>query len=362
MTFHPENPYNELPLLPPEIDVETKGILRQLAQANRALAELKGIVSTIPNETIIINTLALQEAKDSSEVENIITTQDELYKAALLTDDFDSPAAKEVYRYAEALKAGFNMVRNNKLLTTNIILEIQSRLERNSAGIRKVPGTALINETTGEKIYTPPSDPGSIHQLLKNLDTYINYDELHQVDPLIKMAIIHYQFESIHPFYDGNGRTGRIINILYLVIKDLLKLPVLYLSRYIIANKPEYYRLLQRVRTEEDWHSWILYILKGVEITANDTIRLVISIKEIMMDYKHRIREKFPKMYSQDLINNLFKHPYTKIEFLMKDLNVARMTAAKYLDTLTENGFLDKRKIGRSNFYINIPLLALFVK
>jgi len=347
--------------LPPKIDLETKVVLKQLTSAHRYLAELKGLVATIPNETILINTLALQEAKDSSAVENIITTHDELYKAELLYDIFNNSSAKEVHRYANALKKGFDLVRANKILSTNIILQIQEELENSTAGFRKLPGTVLKNEFSGEVVYTPPQNPQTIISLMQNMDEYLNNDSLHNIDPLIKMAIIHHQFESIHPFYDGNGRTGRIINILYLVIKDLLNIPVLYLSRYIITNKNEYYKLLQEVRISENWEPWILYMLKGVEETSQQTIFLVQSIKELMMEFKHKIRRELPKIYSQDFLNNLFRHPYTKIEFLMRDLNITRITATKYLNLVTKLGFLERKKIGRTNYYINTRLFNLFV-
>ena len=349
----------EVHRLPPENLDETKIILKKLASAHRYLAELKGLAATIPNQSILINTLGLQEAKDSSAIENIITTHDELYKAQLFADAFKGAAAKEVGNYAEALKHGFMLVKKNRILTANHILEIQKRLEKNDAGFRKLPGTALVNEASGQAVYTPPQDYETILALMDNLVEYINRSEMHVVDPLIKMALIHYQFETIHPFYDGNGRTGRIINLLYLVLEDLLSSPILYLSRYIIRNKAEYYRQLQNVRDTSEWEPWILYMLNAVEQTSQETIVLVNGIKTLMMDYKHRIRSRFPKIYSQDLINNLFRHPYTKIGFLMTDLNISRLTATKYLDALTDSGFLVKEKVWRSNFYVNLPLFML---
>lgn len=351
--------YN-LKLLPPDTDLETIAVLKKLPAAHRRLAELKGISSTIPNETILINTLTLQEAKDSSAIENIITTHDEIYKAQLFKELFLNAAAKEVNSYAEALKTGFQNIRKQKILKSSHILEIQEILEQNDAGYRKLPGTSLVNEATGETVYTPPQDYDSVVELMDNLISFMNDTELFPTDPLIKMAVIHHQFESIHPFYDGNGRTGRIINILYLVLNELLDLPILYLSRYIIRHKSDYYRLLQKVRDTGDWEEWILYMLDGVEQTAKETILLIGNIKTLMQDYKRRIRIEFPRMYSQDLLNNLFRHPYTKIEFLMNELMVSRPTATNYIDALVEKGFLEKQKIGRSNFYINIPLYNLF--
>jgi|JI9StandDraft_1071089.scaffolds.fasta_scaffold17349_2 Fic family protein len=345
--------------LPPTIDLETKAVLKKVAAANRYLAELKGKAATIPNENILINTLALQEAKDSSAIENIITTHDEVYKAQLFENLFSNASAKEVSRYVDALKQGFKLVRKEKLITHKHILTIQRILEQNEAGYRRVPGTALINETSGETVYTPPQDYPTILHLMDNLVDFVNDDTVSELDPLIKMALLHFQFETIHPFYDGNGRTGRILNILYLVQQDLLDLPILYLSRFIIQRKGDYYRLLQEVRDNGHWEDWVIYMLEGIEQTAKQTIFVIGEIRALMQDYKHRIRQQFPKIYNQDLLNNLFKHPYTKIEFVMEDLQVTRLTATKYLNILVEAGFLKKQKIGVSNFYINEPLFLL---
>lgn len=345
--------------LPPASELETKIVLKNTTAANRYLAELKGISETIPNQSILINMLALQEAKDSSAIENIITTHDEMYKAELFSEVISSSAAKEVQRYVQALRMGFNQVKKDQLLTCNHILMIQEMLEENDAGFRKLPGTNLKNHVTGETVYVPPQDNAVIIQLMQNLERYINDEIISDVDPLIKMAIIHHQFESIHPFYDGNGRTGRIINILYLVLKGLLDIPILYLSQYIIETKSDYYRLLQSVRDTKNWEAWILYVLKGVEITSRRTILIIQKIKELMQKYKHDIRANF-RFYSQDLLNNLFRHPYTKIEFLEQDLKVSRLTATKYLDQLADAGYLEKRKMWRSNYYINRSLFDLF--
>ncbi len=254
---------------------------------------------------------------------------------------------------------GFQLVKANGLLTNNYILQIQKVVEQNSAGFRKLPGTKLLNDKTGEIIYTPPQDHETIVLLMNNLEAFINDDSLMDADPLIKMAIIHHQFESIHPFYDGNGRTGRIINMLYLVQKGLLHLPVLYLSRYIIKHKNDYYRLLQEVRTKSDWEEWLLFILDGVEKTANESVILIKAIKKLMEEYKHRIRKQYPKMYSQDLLNNLFKYPYTKIEFIQADLQVSRNTAIRHLEQLVKEKILVKHKIGRGNYYENRELFKL---
>ncbi|EKO15485.1 Fic family protein [Leptospira kirschneri] len=359
MNLHRKQPFL-LSILPPNIDLETKSVLRAVSQAHRYLAELKGVSGSIPNQNILIHTLSLQEAKDSSEVENIITTHDELFKEELFLDGDTHPSAKEVARYASALKKGFELVKTHKILTENHILSIQEELENNSAGYRKVPGTTLKNQSTGEVVYTPPQTLEEIRTLMKNLERFINEDDLSEMDVLIKMSVIHYQFESIHPFYDGNGRTGRILNILYLVLKDLLSLPILYLSRYIIRNKSEYYNRLQAVRDKEDWEGWILYMVRGIEETSKQTIQTILQIKEAMQDYKQRIRSSC-KFYNQDLIHNLFYYPYTKIEFIERDLKVNRITASKYLEELCEKGFLKKERLGRSNYYINLRLFRILV-
>ncbi len=350
---------NDLKFLPSDFNFETKKILKKTASAHRRLAELKGIAETIPNHSILINTLALQEAKDSSAIENIITTHDEMFKSQLFEDDIKSPAMKEVNSYVKALIYGFGMVKNTKMLRNTDILKIQEILKKNDAGFRKLPGTALKNQLTGETIYTPPQDYGEIAKLMTNLELFINDDSLSDLDPLVKMAIIHFQFESIHPFYDGNGRTGRVINILYLVLYGLLDIPVLYLSRYIIRNKSEYYQLLQAVREKETWEEWVLFMLDGIEKISMETIDLIRAIRTLMQQYKHSIRKQF-SFYSQDLLNNLFKHPYTKIDFVMQDMNISRPTASKYLDELSTNGFLKKEKIGKYNYYVNQPLFELF--
>jgi len=321
--------------LPPEIALETKEVLKKALEAQQFLSELKGISQTIPNQEILLNTLPLQEAKDSSEIENIVTTNDALYKANLSSLDFLDKSTKEVKRYTIALSIGLARIRRDGIISVRHIKKIQELLEDNDAGIRKIPGTKLSNPTTGKVVFVPPQSKQMIDKALKNLELYLNDDELSPAHPLVKMAVMHVQFESIHPFYDGNGRTGRILNILYLVHKKLLDIPVLYLSRYIVRNKSDYYRLLQRVRTHNDWHAWIIYMLEGVAETSKDTIRVITGIRNIMLQYKHDIREEF-SFYSQDLINHLFKHPYTRIEHLMKDLKISRPTATKYLDELSK--------------------------
>jgi len=354
-----------MPAIPPLENLnpgrfDTPVILKKLASSSRALAELKGIAASIPNQAILINALGLQEAKDSSEIENIVTTHDELFKDDMLPETLASPAAKEVLRYRQALRAGFDRVKESGLITVNHIIEIQSELEQSHAGFRKLPGTAL-KSGSGETIYTPPQHPDEIIALMRDLERFINDPILFPVDPLIKMALIHHQFESIHPFYDGNGRTGRILNVLYLVKKGLLDLPVLYLSSHIVHTKAEYYRLLQSVREDDAWEEWVLYLLDAVENTAGQTMNTIHAIKTALFDYKHRIRAGF-RFYSQDLINNLFLHPYTRIDFVQRDLKVSRLTAIKYMDSLADAGFVLKQKIGRNNYYINLALHSILWK
>jgi Fic family protein len=354
-----------IPQLPLNYNFDTVAILKQLNQANRKLAELKGIAQTIPNEQILISTLTLQEAKDSSEVENIVTTHDDLYQGQdALSDYAINAATKEVLNYREALQRGFQWVREKKVLTVNSIKEIQALLEHNSAGFRRVPGTAL-KRSDGVVVYTPPQSEDQIVQLMSNLEDFINNEELSDLDPLIKLAIIHHQFESIHPFYDGNGRTGRIVCVLYLVFTDRLDLPILYLSRYITHNKGEYYRLIQAIRdkdvdNEKAWQDWILFMLQGIEETATETTRLVKGISKLMAEFKNKLRPKFGKRYRHELLNNLFYHPYTKIEFIERDLQVSRPTAQRYLNMIADVGLLVKEKRGRNNYYLNTPLIELF--
>lgn len=347
--------------LPLNIDFETKAVLKKLAGAHRALAELKGVAQTMPRQDILINTLAFQEAKDSSEVENIVTTHDELYKGSLGLDKFVSPATKEVQNYVAALKRGYELVKENKVLTTNNIIEIQEVLEKNNAGLRKVPGTSLKNQQSGEIVYEPPQNHETIKHLMYNLEVFINHEGLTDLDPIVKMAIIHFQFESIHPFYDGNGRTGRIINILYLVLNELLDIPILYLSRYIIQNKALYYHHLQSVRDKGTWEEWILFMISAVQETAQSTMDLVSIIKVEMQQMKIVLRGNY-KFYSQELLNHLFKQPYTKIEFLQAELGVSRVTASGYLNKLAKDEVLFKHKLGKTNYYINTKLMDAIIK
>ena len=353
----------KLPELPPSVELETVPVLKALAKANRALAELKGAAKAIPNQGILIDTLALQEAKASSEIENIVTTQDELFQLDLFPEGPGSAAAKEVARYRDALKLGFQRLCDKDGLITNAaIIEIFQLLKGRDDGFRTLPGTELRNDRTGDTVYVPPQSAGEVSRLMTELEAFINDDDACELDPLIRMAIIHHQFESIHPFPDGNGRIGRILNVLYLTRTGLLDIPILYLSRYITRTKSDYYRLLQSVRDEGDWEGWLVYVLEGVANTAKATLELVEGLRTLMADYKHRIRRDLKKIYSQDLLNNLFRHPYTRIEYVMHDLGVSRPTATKYLDQLAEAGFVTKHQAGRNNYYINSPLLALFMR
>jgi Fic family protein len=261
-------------------------------------------------------------------------------------------------RYRDALKVGYESVARTSLLTTAHIIEIQEVLEENRAGMRKLAGTTL-KDSAGNVVYTPPS-PETLPAHMGSLERFINDDQAFDADPLIKMALVHHQFESIHPFHDGNGRTGRILNALYLVKEGLLDIPILYMSRYIVRTKSEYYRLLQSVRDDDAWEEWVLYMLTAVEETSIEGVSTIASMKDLLLETKHRIRERY-RFYSQDLINNLFNHPYTKIEFMQSDLQVSRLTATKYLDTLVEGGFLVKQKRGRSNYYINEPLVRILI-
>lgn len=354
-------PTYSIPDLPPKAELETRSVLRATARAHRHLAELKGRASSIPNQGILIDTLSLQEAKASSEIENIVTTQDELFQTSLFPENPASPAAKEVALYRDALRCGYDRLKEQKgLLTNNTIIRMFQILKRTNEEFRETPGTALKNEASGQLVYVPPQDGREVRSLMGKLEEFINNADSCDLDPLIKMAIIHHQFESIHPFADGNGRIGRIINVLYLTQQGLLETPILYLSRYITANKGEYYRLLQAVRERGDWEAWIVYMLTAVADTSEDTNRLVCAIRDLMLSYKSRLR-KDHRIYSQDLLNTLFRHPYTRIEYIVRELRVTRQTASRYLDELVESGFISKHRIGKSNFYINDPLAKLFL-
>ncbi len=323
---------------------------------------MKGRAATIPNQGILISTLALQEAKASSEIENIVTTQDELFQADVFPEQPSSPAAKEVALYRDALRLGDQRLRaSGGLITNNTLIEMFRLLKQRDDGFRTAPGTALKHEASGAIIFVPPQDAREIVAHMTALERFVNDDNASPLDPLIKMAVIHHQFESIHPFPDGNGRIGRILNVLYLTRTGLLEIPILYLSRHITRTKSDYYRLLQAVRDDGVWEEWVVYMLQAVAETARTTLTLVEGIRGQMADVKRRMRSGLPRLYSQDLLNNLFRHPFTRIEYVQKDLGLkARQTAAKYLDTLAAHGFVEKLSIGRNNYYVNRALVRLF--
>lgn len=348
----------KLEMLPyKNINLKTNKILEQLTLSSRALAELskfkelKGYANTIPNMHILINAVTINEAKDSSAIENIVTTHDDIYK--ILTESgYKEENAKEVVDYRNAIWLGYEQIKIDGYINTNTIIE------HNSAGIRKLPGTELKNSITGETIYTPLQNEQEIRKYLKNLEDFINETE-DNIDPLIKVCLIHYQFESIHLFYDGNGRTGRILNILYLVLNKLIDSPILYLSKYINKTKQEYYKLFNEVRDNSNFEDWILYILKGIEITSKETIELIEKIQTEMKNYKEEFRSKLPKIYSKELLESLFYEVYTKISYIEKTCDVTRITATSYLNQLEEIGLLESEKIGREKIYKNTRLIRL---
>jgi Fic family protein len=358
--FDPKRPFDELPLVPPDKEnYETVELLKQEALSRAAVSELKGIANIIPNQDILVNAIVLREAKDSSEIENIVTTQDAIYKAiAISTQKTIDPAAKEVVRYREALWHGVHTINKKGVLSISDIVKIQSVIVGNDAGVRNTPGTALVSDSNNETVYTPPQSEQRIKVLMRNFADYLNDDD----DSLIKSAILHYQFEAIHPFYDGNGRTGRIVNVLYLVLKRHLDIPILYLSSYIIEKKSDYYRLLLEVSSAHHWNNWILYLLKGIEVTAKETIEKLRSIKRLMDETIEFVRQKAPKIYTKELVETLFVHPYCKNVFIERATGVERKAASRYLHKLAEIGLLNANRIGRENIFINKKLMELLRK
>ncbi len=351
-------PDDLLEKLPPLREkVETLEILRQTNKSTAALAELKGIAKTIPNQEMLINAIVLQEAKDSSEIENIVTTQDELYKALTINKTQISPETKEVVNYRKAIFYGYDLAKRQGFLSVNDLVRIQQELIGNNAGIRSTLGTVLKNDTTGEIVYTPPQDKAEILDLLTNFINHFNQQD--DLSPLINLAILHYQFESIHPFYDGNGRTGRILNILYLILNELIDVPILYLSSYIIAHKPEYYRLLNQTNRIGKWEEWIMFMLKAVESTSKDTITRITNIKGQLDATIIKVQEKAPKLYRKELVELLFERPYSKIEFVVNKLGVERKAASRYLKELKAIGVLESQKVGRETLYINRELIEI---
>ncbi|RJP60198.1 MAG: Fic family protein [Ignavibacteriales bacterium] len=349
--FNREIPYNNLPLLPPKIELETKEILKAAISANKALAELKGVAKTIPNQSILISTLPLQEARSSSEIENVITTNDKLYEAmASSANNFD-PQTKEVLRYREALWEGYKELQTRKLLTTNLYIRIYQKIKETNAGIRVTPGTKISN-SEGEVVYTPPEGEEVIRNKLRNLEEFIHADN--ELDDLIKLALIHYQFEAIHPFNDGNGRVGRIINVLYLILKGQLDLPILYLSKYIIENKNEYYKRLRNVTEKNEWQPWALYILDAIKETAEFTSAKIVQIKNLVDRTTEEAKKKLPsRVYSKELVELIFEEPYSKTEFVVNAGIAKRQTAAEYLKELEKVGLLKSKKVGREVLYLN---------
>jgi Fic family protein len=357
MPFDPNKPYNDLPKLPPAKTIETHAVLKKAISANRALAELRGAGHMIPNQAVIIQAIGLQEARLSSEIENIVTTNDDLYRAfaddTLKTD----PQTKEVLSYKDAIWHGYNaIVKKKRLLTTPLFEEIVQIIKGHTAEIRKTPGTKLTN-SKGETIYTPPEGEAIIRKKLANLEEFFHSNK--HLDPLVKLAIAHYQFEAIHPFTDGNGRTGRIINVLFLIDQGLLDIPVLYLSRYIVKNKTPYYKGLLNVTIHEAWEEWVLYLLNGIEETALLTKERILDIQRLFLETAEHVREKLPRIYSKDLLEILFRQPYCKIRFLEEAGIAQRQTASSYLQQLERVGVLKRIKIGRDVYYINQPFLNI---
>lgn len=351
-------PYNDLPLLPPKEDIETKLILKKANNANKALAKLTGSARQLPNQSMLLNSIALQEAKMSSEIENIMTTNDELYQALAADKVVTDPATKEVLHYQAALWEGFSLVKEKGFLSTNLFVRLYNIIKKTDAGVRKSIGTKISNHSTSEIIYTPPEGEVIIKDKLKNLEDFINNND-DDIDALIKMAIMHYQFEAIHPFNDGNGRTGRILNILYLINQELLEVPILYLSKYIIENKSKYYSGLRNVTEHNKWEDWILYMLDAVEKTALYTQQKIDAVIKLMSDTEERMKLEVPDIYSKNLLEIIFRMPYCKRKSLEQDGLVGLKTAGQYLNKLVEKGFLVDVKVGKEKLYINLPLFNL---
>jgi len=349
-------PYNDLPLLPPKMDIETKKILRKTISAGRALAQLNGTLLNLPNPTLFLDTIYLQEAKASSEVENIITTNDELYKSFVAEKKIENSSTKEVLSYKEALWLGLEELKAKPFITTNLSIKIVQCIKQNKASIRATPGTILSNNQ-GEVIYTPPSGEMVIREKLANLERFINEENV--IDPLIKMALLHYQFEAIHPFADGNGRTGRILILLYLRLSGLLEVPAIYLSEYIIQNKNDYYIKLRGVTENENWEDYILYMLDMIEQTALKGLERLKLITTAIEEMTTEIKAKLPKMYSKDLVEILFRLPYTKRQNLIDENLGTAKTVGNYLIALEENGILKSVKVGKEKLYLNQKLLKI---
>ena len=357
--FDRKIPYNNLPLLPPNVEIETKAVLKKTISASRALAQLNGELINLPNPTLFLDTVYLQEAKASSEIENIITTNDDLYQAIIADRKFENTATKEVLSYKEALWLGLERLKTKPFITTNLCVEIVQCIKQNTASIRVTPGTTLSN-TLGDVIYTPPSGEDVIRDKLTNLEKFIN--ENSDYDPLVKMALMHYQFEAIHPFSDGNGRTGRILLLLFLKIHELLDIPAIYLSEYIIRNKTEYYRKLRNITEKQDWEPFILYMLDMVEETAIKESKKLNEILQLLEKTGMEIKQELPKIYSKDLIEVLFRLPYTKRQHLIDAGLGNPKTVGNYLILLEEKEFLESIKVGKEKLYLNRRLLEILEK
>jgi Fic family protein len=360
MAYQRSIPYNDLPSLPPaDIDLETPVILKKLAMAARNLGELNGLCETLPDPKLFINTIVLQESKNSSAIENIVTTQDELYKATVEEAVDQNHAAKEVLGYRDALYVGLERMKEREgLLLTNTMVEIVQTVKHNEAGIRTIAGTALKNAINGDIVYTPPSGEGVIREKLAALENFINDKDSLPVDPLIKLALIHYQFEAIHPFADGNGRTGRIINTLYLMQQGMISQPVLYISSYIVKYKTEYYQLLRGITETGNWQDWILYILTAIAETSKETtikIRKILSLKE---ELKNSVKQVIGPSYNE-LLQEMFALPYLKIDVLEKKKIAHRQTASTWLNKLSDANILRPQKMGRTTYFINYRLMSI---
>ena len=355
-------PHNTLCDLPPKINLESPELLKATIKAGRLLAELKGYCQTLPDPRLLINTVVLQESKDSSAIENIVTTQDELYRAIASVDDGlgISSATKEVLLYREALYNGLDLL-NKRGLTTNTLVAIMQHLKHTTTGIRTTTGTRLANPVTNKIIYTPPEGETLIRERLTMLEKFIHNDK-DDIDALIKMALIHYQFEAIHPFADGNGRTGRILNVLYLVHKNLLNIPVLYLSSYIIQHKDDYYRLLREVTEKQNWNEWILFILNGVCETAALTLEKINAIQTLKKEMASRIKSVLKTSYNSELVDLMFSYPYLKIRILEENKIGHRQTSSVYLQKLAREKILRPVKIGKEMYYINHRLMDVISK
>lgn len=351
-----ECPYNELPQLPPLIELETKAVLKRCITARAALAALKQAAELIPNQTMLINTIPLLEAKDSSEIENIVTTTDMLFQYAQGSDNQADNATKEALRYRTALYSGFRSLQMRPLCTATAV-EICRTLKAVDMDIRRVPGTQLANDKTGEVVYTPPDGETRLRDLLANWERFLHNET--DIDPLVRMAAAHYQFEAIHPFADGNGRTGRVINILFLIQQELLTLPILYLSRYIIANKADYYRLLLAVTREQAWEAWLLFMLQAVEETSQWTTAKIAAIRSLVEMTIVHVKVNAPKIYSRELVDVIFEQPYCRIGNLVEKEIAGRQSASRYLKELVSIHVLREIQVGKEKIFIHPKLMQL---